>query len=479
VTPLDGLVFPVICGNVLEAILALGPNGLKYLAKIDFPIEVNEEMLARLTSLGCQHLNNLEMTINSVVKTQTVTDFFHMVGKHTTKLGLSFPASYPYGFQHIRINGQDLRNMRELTLNRFRWNLSFLEHMLNLEKLVLKETDVSSIYRRISMEHKLKILRIEHEVNSNIPPFQATVFGRITQSFPWLKVLHVPGVNDRCLRSIYFDLPCLTVLELVKGEFTDYGITGVELEVCKDLAETTTYLVVNPDKLRTDLFIGNLTNLKHLKLESTEIGDLSILFGVCKCKLSSLYLKCSNLTDFAMEALADQLGHTLKSLNVLHCPEITEAGNYYFKESLPSPKVLVRFEPNPDADRITERADMSRHHRYCDAFVRRSLDRDGIIGARGRSDRRGGARRYRMFNNHVVANNPEPNVDNIFMGYPPPAGIVEVDDEPIPLPPGNDQMDYQDELADEEIALAAEYMEIIGVPNEGGNNGPPGIHDVL
>jgi len=358
----------MVSSGILNALIQIPAEKLRHLVELKFPLHLNQSLLVGLNTLRLNNLSELSITLDKNVQVPSAKDLLLTVGPHLIKLTLVFPADFPYS-ACIRLPGHEMRRLKHLTLNRYRWPLDFLEDITGLESLLCIEMSLSSIFPiYLRHEHNLKSLKIHCKDH---PIRDSEVVSRITRAFPRLQQFHAPGLNDECLRVIYTDLPYLTDLACIDGEFTDCGISGVSLEVCNDLAETMTYLFVNPDKFRRDLFIGNLTNLTHLRLESEQMTHLSVLFGIVKCnQIEHLYLKSDKLSDAAVESIADQMICSLKVLNVVNCPGVTEAGKFFARERIPNLKVYVSGDTVEDLEHREKLKAQSKHAHY-DAFSRR------------------------------------------------------------------------------------------------------------
>jgi len=259
---LDGPRFPQFSSCILRSLIDAGPVALRNLTLINFPIEFQTDALVNgLTTLRLQYLGSLDITMNPAVESATLKSLLSVSGGNLTKLSLTFQPNYPYGYNFIKVPGEHLSRLRTLSLTRFKWSLAFIESLTSLRALALCDMDLGPIFpvRFRSLHPSLESFKVttgDQRILLNDPE----VVCRITRAFPNLKVFHLPGATDECLRPIYTDLPFLEELNCSIGAFTDCGISGVPLEVCNDLVETQTFFGINADKFRCDLFIGNLTS---------------------------------------------------------------------------------------------------------------------------------------------------------------------------------------------------------------------------
>jgi hypothetical protein len=220
----------------------------------------------------------------------------------------------------------------------------------------------------------MKVFRCEDE---NMPArrIDSEVLSRICRAFPNLTELCFHGANDDCLMLLYCNLPYLTVLEMTGGSFTDSGITGVAMDVCEDLTETLSYDNLDGDRLRKNLFIGNLTRIKKLKLESNQMGEMSVICGINKLQhLKSLYLKSNRINDRGIRKIAEVMGlsDSLLHLDVSDCGGITPAGMSNLKIALSGRKISVG--PRTGVDDLAYQ--VSIRHRRLDRLERGRLLRD-------------------------------------------------------------------------------------------------------
>jgi len=415
--------------GILRALIQVPRDRLRNLIKLNFPLHVTQPVLEGFNALSFANLSELNIHIGRTVEVPATRQLFQTVGPNLRTLSVSLPNDYPYS-RFIRIPGHEMRRLRHLKLSRYRWSLDFLENLTLLERLTCIDMPIAAIFPiSIRHEHNLTELRIQ---GKDYGVKDSEVMSRITRAFPQLRVLHIPGVNDDCLRVIYTDLPYLTDLACTDGDFTDCGISGVSLEVCNDLAETMTYLFVNPDKFRRDLFIGNLTNLTRLRLESQWMSHLSVLFGIVKCsRIEHLYLKSDKLNDAAIESIADQMICSLKTLNVINCPHVSEAGKFFARERIPNLKVYVVGDIVEDPEHLERLKLQSKHAQFDATSRRRARDRDRPDVPRDTHRRRLGFRLLHRAERHhgapPVVEDPQAGAAAILAMPPPPVQAPGVD----------------------------------------------------
>ena len=271
------------------------------------------------------------------------------------------------------------------------WELHFLRQMTALESLTCVDMSLALLLPpgvKSETVRELKMLRSEIHVPGNpffhlapnVPPPDGRGMAGITRAFPNLRVLHMRGADDACLRVIYMDLPHLTDLVCVAGSFTDSGVTGLPLEFCNDLAETRVFPGVDACAhplqavgIRTDLFIGNLTALTSLRLEAPSLTCWAVQFGIVSCLgLKYLRLQSDLLTNASVEWLVDKLGSKYPSivrLTVINCALVTESGSYFARACFPQLLVLAKddaevAEAMEDEDWKRNLAQKRRHARF-------------------------------------------------------------------------------------------------------------------
>lgn len=320
--------------TVLVEILRKPDVNLPHLKRLDLNLELSNEGLEGLATKQFQ-FKRLNITLANGVKANSFKDLLNTLRTTLSELKISYPDSFSNYQSFVTQNGlmkpeecvQLLYKLKSLNMANFRGSINFVQNLpqlellqfttSNLEKAVpfgfMKAGGRSSNFGLTRMDdHSLKFLKI-FSTNSSCKIAETLTLESISRCFPHLTCLHLQGVDDDGLGVIYRNLPFLSDVEFVKATCTDQGLTGIPLEICNDMVETSTFIVVQAERYRRDLFIGslqckcakiinstclsksnsliNLTGshfyfvvLRKFSIVATKISDASIALGLVDCK---------------------------------------------------------------------------------------------------------------------------------------------------------------------------------------------------
>ncbi|XP_035716373.1 uncharacterized protein LOC110860564 isoform X2 [Folsomia candida] len=327
---------------------------LPKLSTLNFPIEVGNTELTKLTEKRYR-FNTVILKLHTGTKNSFLKEFLISASPSLQYLEIAFPdgffadgITFPAYSQikpHDRVH--HLQQVVHLALKNFHGPLNLLKNLKLVRKLTIngskfepyfgfvhKLVGPMSTMSAVKVDHNLQVLRTDSYINSED-------IISLAASFPLLRILKLFEVDDAGLGIIYRNLPYIKELEIIKGKVTDQGLSGVPLEVCKDMAETSTFLFVDPAKFRSDLFLGSLQYLKTLKLVCDDVTDISIVFGIVGCKnLETLTLHSPSISDMGLFKIADMMPQ-LQFLDIHECENVSEEGKFYVKEKMQHVPTLI------------------------------------------------------------------------------------------------------------------------------------------
>lgn len=263
--------------SVLIDILRSPDVNLPNLRSLNVRLELSTEGLDGLASKKFQ-FQRLSISLANGVKATSFKDLLSSLRPTLSELKISFPESFSNYQSFITQNSsmkpeecvQILSKLKSLNMKNFKGSINFIHKLPILKHLEFTTPNpeksipfgfrkpVGSSFPLSRVEdHSLQSLRIiSSSPTSSIA--ETLTLDSISRCFPTLTCLQLHGVDDDGLGVIYRNLPFLSDVELTKATCTDQGLTGIPLEICNDMVETSTFIVVQAERYRRDLFIGSL-----------------------------------------------------------------------------------------------------------------------------------------------------------------------------------------------------------------------------
>ncbi|CAL8137121.1 unnamed protein product [Orchesella dallaii] len=344
--------------QILVDVLRKPEVSLPHLKQVNLNLELNTERLEALTAKRFP-LQRLHVTLSDGIKATSLKDLLMSLRPTLTELKIGLPDSFSNYQTFVGLNDsmkpeecvQILTNLKALNMINFKGSINFVHKMLALKDL---RFSTSNLANSIPFGFKRKPYSFRQTDDHNLQSLQITsstalaetlTLDGISRCFPYLNSLHLHAVDDDGLGVIYRNLPFLSTVELIDANCTDQGLTGIPLEICNDMVETCTYIVVQADRYRRDLFIGSLQFLRKLKITASKISDAAIALGLVDCKnLEELTIGSPLITDTGVIFVTDKFCRQLELLDVSYCSEITEQSKFYAGEKMFG-KLIVAEQP--------------------------------------------------------------------------------------------------------------------------------------
>lgn len=209
---------------------------------INFPIEIGNRELGIFTERRYQ-FKALNLKLTSGSKSSSLKDFLNGISSSLTSLEISFPdgfftdgVTFPaYSQMKNSEHTHHLQQVKDLTLRNFHGPLELLQHLKKLKTLTVNSAKFDSAVGCVrfldfkkDQDHQLQCLITDSLINSG-------AIASLSSSFTLLRVIKLMGLDDMGLGVIYRNLPYISEMEIIKGKITDQGLSGVPIEVCKDM----------------------------------------------------------------------------------------------------------------------------------------------------------------------------------------------------------------------------------------------------
>lgn len=266
--------------DILVEILQNREVSLSKLRNINVKLELNNDGVEALASKRVP-FQSLHLTLVNGVKATSFKDLVISLRRTLSELKITFPDSFSniqnFSAQNHYMKPEEcvqfLSNLKSLEMTSFsKGSINFVHKLPLLESLQFAPTNLAQSipfgfksfrgplafgFGNQSLDHPLKVLKVIPKLR-NVSLAETLTLESIARCFPYLNCLHLPAVDDDGLGVIYRNLPFLSEVELPQVKCSDQGLTGIPQEICKDMLETSTYIVVRAELYRRDLFIGSL-----------------------------------------------------------------------------------------------------------------------------------------------------------------------------------------------------------------------------
>ncbi|ODM96890.1 hypothetical protein Ocin01_09788 [Orchesella cincta] len=364
--------------NVVVDILRKPEILLPHLRRVNLNLELNTEGMEALTVKQFP-LQRLQITLSDGIKATSLKDLLMSLRPTLTELKIGFPDTFSNYQTFLGLNDsmkpeecvQILTNLKALIMTNFKGSINFVHKLLGLKDLRFTTSDLA---KSIPFGFKRKCYSFRQTEDHNLQSLQITsstslaetlTLDGISRCFPYLSCLRLHAVDDDGLGVIYRNLPFLSEVELVDANCTDQGLTGIPLEICNDMVETCTFIVVQADRYRRDLFIGSLQFLRKFSITASKISDAAIALGLVDCKnLRELKIGSPLITDTGVIFITDKFCRQLDLLDVSNCSEITEQSKFYAGEKISGKLVVAESqEGQPTGKQITKPVELTESDR--------------------------------------------------------------------------------------------------------------------
>lgn len=128
-----------------------------------------------------------------------------------------------------------LHKLQHLSLDWFNGSISFISRMENLRTLVLAQIDLNEMFNEsefTKFKRPIRTLSSVEVYQHSGTPVTSSVVRNMSTLFPRVTTLVLGKLDDDSLRTVFTVYPLLESFSAIEGAFSDFGVIGVDTEVC-------------------------------------------------------------------------------------------------------------------------------------------------------------------------------------------------------------------------------------------------------